>query len=674
MRLVSSAVRASLRDGPHSRRHQVWARLGAYLLASVSLAAQGHEVPSDLTAVPLEDLLQVRIVGASKYEQKQEDVAAAVSVITRQEIRMFGWRSVSEALATLPGVYNSYDRQNSYFGMRGFSLPGDYDTRVLILVNGNRLNDPTFDTAPYGDSFPVDIDMVERIEFIPGPGSAVYGQNAMFGVVNIITRDGTSLHGGEVAASAQNPQRTFEGRVSAGTHLESGLDLAVSATAQDSRGENLFYQYGSSGISGVATGLDNERYHKLFGHVEYGAWSFEVIGTDGIKGDPTGAYFSDPLVPGQWQGGSETVTQLRYLDHFDGDRLQVMARVFTGESAYRNLFRYGTYYATPTDGHWHGGELQLVDTALADHTLMAGVEYQDNTAQDQYALDIAHPQNDLVIPGSAMRVGVYVQDEWRIVDGFSATLGMRADRDENAERAYSPRAGLIWHADPADVVKLLYGRAQRAPNDFERNYDDGVTQVANPKLQGERVDTIELDVDHRVAPDLGLRASAYQWRLRDLIVLGTDPVTGLPQYQSGQPVTATGIELSGDKTWDAGARLRGSVSKQVTVREDAQPLLNSPHMLGKLNFSSPLPWAKLRLGYEWQYVSRRLTENGTYVGAYDISNLQLGADGWLPGLDVSLGIYNLLGRSYSDPAAPFNWQNSFEQDGRSVRVKLVYRF
>ena len=113
--------------------------------------------------------------GASRYGQKQQQVAAAVSVIIRKDIRTYGWRTLNEALASLPGIYGTYD----YLGVRGLSLPGDFNTRALITINGNRINDATYDQGPTGRDFPLDIDLIERIEFIPEPGSAVYGQNAM---------------------------------------------------------------------------------------------------------------------------------------------------------------------------------------------------------------------------------------------------------------------------------------------------------------------------------------------------------------------------------------------------------------------------------------------------------------------------------------------------------------
>ena len=96
--------------------------------------------PTDLTALSLEQLLDVNVIGATKYEQKQNEVAAAVSVITRQEIKAFGWRTLDEALTSLPGVHLTYDRQYTYLGTRGFGLPGDYNTRVLVTIDGNRVN------------------------------------------------------------------------------------------------------------------------------------------------------------------------------------------------------------------------------------------------------------------------------------------------------------------------------------------------------------------------------------------------------------------------------------------------------------------------------------------------------------------------------------------------------
>jgi iron complex outermembrane receptor protein len=645
------------------------------LLAAAGSAAWPARAADDLTALSLEQLLGVSIVGASKYEQKQRDVAAAVSVITRQEIQAFGWRTLAEALASLPGVHTTYDRQYSYLEMRGFGMPGDYNTRTLVTIDGNRVNDPTFDTGPPGRDFPLDMDLVERIEFIPGPGGAVYGQNAMLGVVNVITRSGAGVGGVEVSASAQSPQAQREGRISFGRHFTGGVDLLVSASGLRSRGQDLFFDYGSSGLAGVARGLDGERGQQLLLRVAAGDWLFEHVQGEHHKDDPTGALLSDPLVPGSYQGDGQQLTQLQYQGSFAADTLQLSARVFLGRERYRSRLSYGgSALSFPGDSRWRGTELRLLATAWAGHKLMLGLELQDNTRQDQAVVDTADPANDLLIAARGHRVGVYGQDEWQLNETLAATLGLRVDRSDIAGARPSPRAALIWHASADTTFKALAGRAHRSPNAYERDYGDGVSQVANPALRGETIDTVELLADHRVGSDLTLRTSLYQWTMRDLVTLGTDPVSGLSQYQTGDTVQARGVELSADKTWPRGTRLRGSLSLQDVAYVAGGALPNSPRLLAKANLSMPLPLGGLRLAAQFGYDGPRIGLDGHPLGGYALSSLHLGTEALAPGLEVSLGLVNLFDKHLAQPGADTNWQNAFEQDGRSLRLQLSQRF
>ena len=642
-------------------------------LALVAAFPAQAESAGDLASLSLEQLLDVKIVGASKYEQKQSEVAAAVSVITRQEIKAFGWRTLGEALASLPGVHSSYDRQYSYVGIRGFGLPGDYNTRALVTVNGNRVNYPGVDLGPVGRDLPLDMDLIERIEFIPGPGGAVYGQNAMFGVINLITRRGADVDGTELSASSQRPQALREGRVSWGKRLDNGVDLLVSTSALRARGEDRFFDFGAAGVTGVAKGMDGEHDREFFARLARGAWSFEFMHGDHRKDDPTGAYLSDPLVPGQYQGDRYDLAQLHYEDSFAADTLRVSARLFMGRELYTSTLSYATPYTFPAPSDWRGAELRLLSTALAGHKLMLGLELQDNARTDQAINDVATPANNILIPGSGYRVGVYAQDEWQLAESLSATLGLRVDRNNVTGSRASPRAALIWQASPETTLKALYGRAHRAPNVYERDYFDGVAQVANPALKGESVDTLEIVADHRVGRELTLRASVYQWNMKDLIALGIDPASSLAQYKSGEAVKARGLELSADKTWATGARLRGSVSFQNVAYASGAGLPNSPKLLGKLNLSAPLPMAGLHAGYELHYDSKRLSLDGSRLGGYALSNLTLSTDALAKGLTLSLSVQNLFDKRYAHPGADSNWQNALEQDGRSVRLTLGYR-
>ena len=644
------------------------------LCLSLAAAFPAHAATTDLTALSLEQLLDVTIVGASKYEQKQSEVAAAASVITRQEIRAFGWRTLAEALASLPGVYSTYNRQYTFLGTRGLGLPGDFNTRLLVTVDGNRVNDPGYDAGPTGQQFPVDMDLVERIEFSPGPGGAVYGRNAMFGVVNVVTRRGADVSGTEVAVSYQRPQALSEGRVTWGRQLDNGVGVLLSASGLHSRGEDRFYDFGAKGISGLAAGLDGERSRKFLARAARGAWSFDLLHSERRKDHSTAPYFSDPLVPGQYEADGYTLAQVKHQDSYAGDTLQVSGRLFMGEQRYRSILDYGTANYIALTSNWRGGELSLLSTAVAGHKLLVGLEAQDNYRQNQGIQDLAVPANSISIPQSGYRFGLYAQDEWHLAETLTTTLGLRADRDNVTGTKASPRAALIWRATPQTTLKALYGRAHRSPNVYERDYQDNVYQAANPALKGESIDTLELVADRRIGQGLTVRGSIYQWTLHSVVTLGTDPVSGLVQYQSGEDVKARGVELLADKTWEGGARLRGSLSGQQIAYAGGGKLLNAPKLLGKLNFSSPLPVAGLRLGYEMQYDSKRGSIDGTDLGGYLLSNLYLSTGVLARGLELSLGIRNLFDKRYSHPGSTYNWQNALEQDGRNVRVKLSYRF
>lgn len=659
---------------------------------AVSIAAA-----EDITQLSLEQLLEVNVIGASKYVQKQEDVAAAVSIISRSEIKAFGWRTLDDALASLPGIHGTYDRQYHYIGTRGFGLPGDFTTRLLLTINGNRINDVVYDYAISGRAFPLDMDLIERIEFIPGPGGAVYGQNALFGVVNVVTRDGAGVDGAELAAAYQNPQSARQGRATWGKKLDNGLDVLLSASAYKARGEDHFFEYpGASGVndffwlpseSGVARGMDGEKDKEVFAHLARGPWSFDFSYGDRRKDDPTAQYFSEPLRPGQYQGEKHLLTQLQYQDTVAGGTLQVSGRLFLGRERYAALFFYPDSGGLPSSipwlatgsSDWQGVEMRLLSTAWSGHKLLLGLEYQNNSRQDQTNEDTANPANSIVIPGSGWRAGIYAQDEWTLGETLTATLGLRFDRNNVTGNAVSPRAALIWKATPDTHVKALYGRAHRAPNAFERDYFDGVSQVANPSLDGEIIDTLELVLDHRAGQNLSLRGSVYQWSMKGLVTLGVDPATShlpkpLSQYQTGEDVEARGIELSADQTWNWGGRLRGSLSYQDVAYASGGGLDNSPRLLGKLNFSGPLAATGLRFGYELQYYAKRQSLDGTNLDGYWLSNLNLSANTGIKGLEVSLGLYNLFDARYAHPGSDINWQNALEQDGRSARLKLDYRF
>jgi len=169
------------------------------------------------------------VFGASKYEQKVTEAPASVSIVTAEEIARYGYRTLADILQSLRGFYVSNDRNYQYSGVRGFGRPGDYNNRLLLLIDGHRANDNVYNSAYIGHEFPVDVDLIDRVEVIRGPSSSIYGTSAFFGVINVITKRGRDYQGVEVSSEAGNYD-AYNGRLSYGDRYGSGFELLVSGT------------------------------------------------------------------------------------------------------------------------------------------------------------------------------------------------------------------------------------------------------------------------------------------------------------------------------------------------------------------------------------------------------------------------------------------------------------
>lgn len=160
----------------------------AILLCGGHGAAQNSKPLPDLTEMSLEDLMEIEVdsvYGASKYLQKVTQAPASISIVTAEEIQKYGYRTLADVLRSVRGFYITYDRNYSYVGVRSFARPGDYNSRILVLVDGHRVNDNIFDQASLGTDFPVDVDLIDRVEVIRGPNSSLYLASAFLGVVNV---------------------------------------------------------------------------------------------------------------------------------------------------------------------------------------------------------------------------------------------------------------------------------------------------------------------------------------------------------------------------------------------------------------------------------------------------------------------------------------------------------
>ncbi len=137
----------------------------------LSVRAQKNDELFDL---PLTQLVNVEVQTASRFKQKSSEAPSAVEVVTGEDIRSFGWRTLADALTAMRGLYVRDDRNYTYLGVRGFGRTADYTSRVLIMVNGRRMNDAVFDQGFTSEEFMLDTNIIDRIEYIPGSGSSVH--------------------------------------------------------------------------------------------------------------------------------------------------------------------------------------------------------------------------------------------------------------------------------------------------------------------------------------------------------------------------------------------------------------------------------------------------------------------------------------------------------------------
>jgi outer membrane receptor for ferrienterochelin and colicins len=420
------------------------------LALSVSASAQ-----SRLPDLRLEDLMTLdagQVFGASERLQPALEAPASVSLITAEEIARYGYRTLADILSAVRGMYIIDDRNYSVIGMRGFALPGDYNSRVLLLINGHRVNDNVYGQAEVGAEFGLDPAMFERVEVIRGPASSLYGDSAFFAVVNVITRAGASLGGGSVAVET-GTLGTQLVRASAGRRLANGLHVALSGTYEHSDGVGrLYFPAFDTPVTnnGVAEGLDSEGVRQFYGRLSFkGLIVTSAFGTR-QRDVPTasfGTLFNEQQAR-QQTTDRHTLIDVEYGRAFGGTRA-------TFRAAFDRYDFDGTYpFAGETAGaptlvglnsadgvRWSVGS-GFTRSFRGRHTIRAGVEFINNVHQDQSLRYVDPPAVLLDSHESSLQHAVYAQDEIRLTRWLIINAGLRYDGYEQFRRV-TPRSAVI---------------------------------------------------------------------------------------------------------------------------------------------------------------------------------------------------------------------------------------
>ncbi len=625
------------------------------------------------------------VYGVSKFQQKVTEAPSFVTLVTTDEIRRYGYRTLAEILKSMTGFFVTYDRNYNYLGVRGFNRPGDFNSRILLLIDGHRLNDNLYDQAGLGTESLIDVDLIDRVEVIRGPSSSLYGTNAFLGVINVITKRGRDI-GGTEASVEVGSWESFKGRATYGDKFANGLELLVSGSYYDSAGQDVLYfrEFDAPATNdGITYKADDDQFPSAFAKLSYRDLTLQGGFVSREKGIPTASYGTVFPTTETTSTDQHGYGSLQYEHEFSNE-LNLFGRVYYDHFYYQGDYLYD--YGTTSDpdlvlnrdrsvGEWWGTELKANKQFFDSHLMTVGLEYRDIFRQDLRNSDVNPEINYLDEHRDTRSLAIFLQDEYSIIANLILNAGVRFDHYESFGGTVNPRIALIYNF-PKTTIKALYGRAFRAPNTYERFYQ-GTGFKSNRSLDPETIETYELVLEQALTRHLRATMTGYFYRIDDLISQETDPLDGLLVFQNAGKTEAKGLELQLEMDERGPFGIGGRVGYAIQEAEDRdtqETLTNSPTHLVNVNLNMPIFRDQLFGGLEVLYTSSRKTLAGNATSAYTVTNFTLYTKDVIKGLRVSASVRNLFDRDYSDPGSGELLQDEIEQDGRSFWLKIKYGF
>jgi outer membrane receptor for ferrienterochelin and colicins len=632
------------------------------------------------------------VEAASLHTQSLLEAPASVTVITDEDIRRRGYRTLDEALADVRGFYITSDRAYDYVGIRGFDIPGDENTRLLVLVDGHSMTENIYGSAGLlAQDFGVDLDLIQRIEIIRGPSSALYGSNGMFATINIVTRSPAENRPLRVSVETGNfGERKLQ--VSASRYLGSGVNLLISASVFNDVGPSLYFpQFDTPATNyGQAVGADGERGYHVFANLIWRNWSFVATVGDRLQTVPTawyGTVFNDP---GTYVQDERAFVEAAYQRDLPGDR-QLRWRTYYDQYSSENRFDFSSNnplalafdpsvagdYAMDgrngAKGDWVGSQLTYRFRVPRLGFLTIGGEGSWDLRANEFTREVwPTPQDFLEINRLDRKAGAFFQQEVELSGRWKLYLGGRLDGSRYHGASFSPRVGLIYQPSPSIAWKLLYGNAFRNPTQFEEFYADGISRVGDLSLKPEHLQTWEGIYERQLAKRFSLLGNAYYYDLSQWII-AVPLANGLAQFQNAGSISATGVEMEATAQITPRLRADASLAIQTLLNRPYPSGVDSPARVGKFLLDAPLFRDRFSASAALQYLSSRGTLAGNSVGPQYLVNLSLASRGLLPaGFELQLGIRNLFNWHYSDPAEALQMIDTVPQDGRSFFMRVSW--
>ncbi len=642
---------------------------------------------------------------ASKSETSAEDAPASVTVITRSEIRAFGYSSLPEAIRGIRGFFFTNDRSYENVGVRGFSPPGDYNTRIQILLDGHTMNDVFAAQAYVGRDFDIDLNEVERIEIVRGPVSSLFGSAAFLGLINVVTRKSLGNKHVEVTGSAGN-LNTLKGRV-AGGHKGESFEFVASGGAYNSSGEDLISisaEDASDGNSHLIKDRDGERSYNGSARARIGDLTLKGYINSRKKELPTGVYGTVPEFDASYTRDLRAFVEARYDKSADWG--SVMGRLYYDATRYQAHYNYfedaeartGTEEVDEkSNADWLGFEFFYRSPRVAWQNITAGLEYQYR-ARVQQKVEVQDGE-DLDINARLNIVSAYLSDEIHFgsrvlvnasarFDAYlhSATPATGTTTDVKMDNDYpvNPRLAVLVRSTPGGITKLMGGSSFRAPSPYELYYEDaGNSAVANADgLEPERIWSLELEHSQTITDDLKVVVAGHMSWI-DNLIYASENAEGLTMYENYRPDDKSyGVRTMGGEVeirWQP-ARLTmlsaaywySHISLAGDDAEGDRIKANSPSHAFSVKGMVPLVAPYLLASAEGIYNSGRATVDGSDRRYGETFWLNVGLSGELPSgyFRWFAGVKNLLDSKNGMPTGGSTLTKTIPTYGRTFVLTL----
>lgn len=635
-----------------------------FLSLSLATLLYADEPPLvDATTIPLEELLQTEYIPASHIANQISNAASAVSVVTAQDIKDYGYQTLGDILGSMRGLHTFQDYSYTFLAGRGYSSPKEYAGRIAVLIDGYRADDSMFGQAYFGNDGILDVSMIERVEYIPGGSSAGYSNGALLGAINIITKKGSDIDGTQVALGFSS-YNTLNRRATFGKRFENGADILMSLSDYDSDGQN--YTYNINGVDTIQSNQHGENSKKLFFKGSYEHFSLEAAYSKRNIDIPSYSY-SEILGDEAIHNHDENRFIRLAADSDITHNLKFSSSIWYGSYQYAledsvSMGMMDTVMEFKDDARWYGGDLKLVGTWFDNHVISIGAEYRHD-----YQWDNSHVFTDIVANDiwwsyhgtypSRKTYSIYGYDEWTLSPVFGLNYGCRYEKSDNGYHALTPQAALIWKPRLSTEVKFSAGITHRQ-----------ATPSEGQTLTPESVYTNELVIEERLDNQNRILASLYQYHLRNQI-----------SKKENSGIDTRGAEVEFEKHWANSTRLRTSYAYQnVNETDSGLSLVNAPHHIAKFNLSMPLVDEKLRMGIDVQYLGTRplyTDARKEYAPSHTLTNLTLLSHEWVTNSDFSLKVSNLFDKTYGDVVDPQdNGDLYYPQNGRTFWLQWEYNF